>query len=295
MKTTLKLLLALLMAVGQTWPTMANGNYQTQNALLWQISGKGLKKPSYLYGTIHAICPEQLVISQLLKDKVGQTEQLTLELDMDDPNMMGQFMASAKLPEGQSLKALFSEGQYKLLAAYFADNFGVDLAYLDSMKPFILQTMILSKLTDCTPESYEQKLMDIAHGNQREVIGLETVQQQMHAVDQLPDTMYADMLVRMVNDIAQSKADYRKMVDLYLAQDLTGLDSLMKKSYKEEEYKKFEEVFLAQRNQAWIPVMEKMAKAKPTFFAVGAAHLSGQNGVIALLRKQGYKVTPVVK
>lgn len=295
MKTTLKLLLALLMAVGQTWPTMANGNDQTQNALLWQISGKGLKKPSYLYGTIHAICPEQLVISQLLRDKVGQTEQLTLELDMDDPNMMGQFMASAKLPEGQSLKALFSEGQYKLLAAYFADNFGVDLAYLDSMKPFILQTMILSKLTDCTPESYEQKLMDIAHGNQREVIGLETVQQQMHAVDQLPDTMYADMLVRMVNDIAQSKADYRKMVDLYLAQDLTGLDSLMKKSYKEEEYKKFEEVFLAQRNQAWIPVMEKMAKAKPTFFAVGAAHLSGQNGVIALLRKQGYKVTPVVK
>lgn len=295
MKTTLKLLLALLMAVGQTWPTMANGNYQTQNALLWQISGKGLKKPSYLYGTIHAICPEQLVISQLLKDKVGQTEQLTLELDMDDPNMMGQFMTSAKLPEGQSLKALFSEGQYKLLAAYFADNFGVDLAYLDSMKPFILQTMILSKLTDCTSESYEQKLMDIAHGNQREVIGLETVQQQMHAVDQLPDTMYADMLVRMVNDIAQSKADYRKMVDLYLAQDLTGLDSLMKKSYKEEEYKKFEEVFLAQRNQAWIPVMEKMAKAKPTFFAVGAAHLSGQNGVIALLRKQGYKVTPVVK
>lgn len=295
MKTTLKLLLALLMAVGQTWPTMANGNDQTQNALLWQISGKGLKKPSYLYGTIHAICPEQLVISQLLKDKVGQTEQLTLELDMDDPNMMGQFMASAKLPEGQSLKALFSEGQYKLLAAYFADNFGVDLAYLDSMKPFILQTMILSKLTDCTPESYEQKLMDIAHGNQREVIGLETVQQQMHAVDQLPDTMYADMLVRMVNDIAQSKADYRKMVDLYLAQDLTGLDSLMKKSYKEEEYKKFEEVLLAQRNQAWIPVMEKMAKAKPTFFAVGAAHLSGQNGVIALLRKQGYKVTPVVK
>ncbi|RIJ36702.1 TraB/GumN family protein [Pontibacter oryzae] len=295
MKTTLKIIFALMLAAWQTLPTLATGADKDLNALLWQISGKGLKKPSYLYGTLHAICPEQMVIPQVLRDKVGQTEQLTLELDMDDPNMMGQFMASAKLPKGQSLKALFSEAQYRLLAAYFAENFSVDLKYLDNMKPFILQTMILSKLTGCTPESYEQRLMDIAHSNKHEVIGLETVQQQMSAVDQLPDSMYADMLVRMVSDIPQAKTDYRRLVDLYLAQDLTGLESLMKQNYTPEQYLKFKEVFLSQRNKAWIPVIEQMANAKPTFFAVGAAHLPGEDGVIALLRKQGFKVTPVIK
>ncbi|GAB3826839.1 TraB/GumN family protein [Pontibacter rugosus] len=278
----------------QSLPTLAGGG-KGENTLLWQISGKGLKNPSYLYGTIHAVCPDKLMITDLLKEKVKATEQLTLELDMDDPNMMAMMMQYAKLPEGQSLKAMFKEEEYKALADYFAANFGVDLKYLDNMKPFMLQTMILSKLTECTPESYEQKLMELAHAQQKEVLGIETMQEQMAAVDKLPNEMYADMLFRTVSDIPKAQADYKELVELHLAQDLKGLDDLMKRDYTEEDYKKFKEVFLVQRNKSWIPIMEGMAKQKSTFFAVGAAHLSGDNGVVTLLRKQGYKVTPVTK
>ncbi|GHA69309.1 TraB/GumN family protein [Pontibacter akesuensis] len=286
--------LALALLLLQALPALAGGGKDI-NALLWQISGKGLKSPSYLYGTIHAVCPDKLVLSDLLQEKVKQTEQLTLELDMDDPNMMGEMMQYAKLPEGQSLQALFEAEEYKVLSDYFTANYGIDIKLLDGMKPFMLQTMVMAKLTECTPESYEQRLMEIAHSQKKEVVGIETVQQQMAAVDKLPNDMYADMLVRMVQDIPQAKADYDKLVELYLAQDLQGLENLMKRDYSEEDYKKFNEVFLVQRNKSWIPIMERMAKQKATFFAVGAGHLSGENGVVALLRKQGYKVTPVTK
>lgn len=293
MKRKLYLLLALVMLLAQL-PAQAGGP-KDENALLWKISGKGLKKPSYLYGTIHAVCPDKMVLSEALQKSVSQTEQLSLELDMDDPNMMAQVMQYATLPEGQSLKAMFEEEEYKALSELFASSYGVDLKFLDNMKPFMLYTMLIPVMTECTPESYEQKLMELAVSQQKEVIGIETVQEQMAAVDKLPNEMYADMLVRTASDLPQSKADYREMVALYFAQDLQGLQKLMQRDYSEEDYKKFNEVFLVQRNRNWIPVIEQTAKSKPTLFAVGAAHLAGENGVIELLRQQGYKVTPVTK
>ncbi|ARS37335.1 TraB/GumN family protein [Pontibacter actiniarum] len=292
MKRTQNLLLTLLLVLAHALPALAGGN-KVENALLWQISGNGLQKPSYLYGTIHAVCPERMVLPEALQEKMRQTEQLTLELDMDDPHMMAQMMQFAVLPEGQSLRAMFSEEEYNLLLDYFSVKMGVNLLYMDNMKPFILQTMLLANLTDCTPASYEQKLMELAHAQQKEVLGIETIKEQMDVVDMLPNDLYADMLVRTVRDIPRSKAAYHKMVDLYLAQDLKGLEELMKQDYTEEDYRKFKEVFLVRRNEKWIPVLEQMAKDKPTFFAVGAGHLTGENGVVALLRRQGYKVTPV--
>ncbi|WP_276497688.1 TraB/GumN family protein [Pontibacter litorisediminis] len=294
MKRKLNLLLALLLVLTQLPPAWA-GPGKDENALLWKITGKGLKKPSYLYGTIHAICPDKMAISEALRASVSQTEQLSLELDMDDPEMTAQIMQLVKLPAGQSLKAMFNEEQYKALADLFSTSYGMDIQHLDNMKPFMLYTMLIPVMTECTPESYEQKLMELAHSQQKEVVGIESVQQQMEAVDKLPNEIYADMLVRTATDLPQSKADYQEMVTLYLAQDLKGLQELMKRDYSEENYNKFSEVFLVQRNKNWIPVMERMAREKPTLFAVGAAHLAGENGVLALLRKQGYKVTPVHK
>lgn len=294
MNRKLYLLLALLLVFTQLQPAQAGGP-KDENALLWKISGKGLKKPSYIYGTIHAVCPDKMMISEALQSTVTQTEQLSLELDMDDPNMMTQIMQSAMLPEGQSLKAMLDEEEYTVLASYFKASYGIDLMQLDNIKPFMLYTMLLPMLTECKPESYEQKLMELAHAQQKEVLGIETVQEQMSAVDKLPNELYIDMLVRTVGDLPKSKADYREMVELYMTQDIKGLQELMKRDYTEDDYKKFNDAFLVQRNKNWIPVMEQMAKTKSTLFAVGAAHLAGEHGVVALLRKQGYKVTPVAK
>lgn len=294
MNKRLHLLLALLLVLTQLMPALANGGKE-ENALLWKITGKGLQKPSYLYGTIHAVCPDKMVISETLQKALGQTEQLSLELDMDDPDMMSQFMMLSTLPEGQSLKAMFTKEEYEAVGALFKSTYGADLQFVDNLKPFVLYSMLIPVLTECTPESYEQKLMNLAHSQQKEVLGIESVQEQMAVVDELPNKFYVDMVTRTATNLAKSRAEYSEMVDLYFAQDLKGLQELMQRDYSKEEYRRFNEAFLVKRNRNWIPVMERMAKDKPTFFAVGAAHLSGEEGVVALLRKQGYKVEPVQK
>ncbi|MBC5992849.1 TraB/GumN family protein [Pontibacter cellulosilyticus] len=262
--------------------------------MLWEISGNGLKSPSYIFGTIHALCPDEFNVPQAVEKKLKQTEQLSLEVDMDAPNFMAELMQSATLPEGKTLSTLLKAEDYKLLATHLATTLQLDLKMFDNMKPFMLQSLLLSQLTDCKAVSYEQRLMELAHAQGKEVIGVETVREQLAAMDKLPQELQTDMLVKTVKDIPAARASYLEMVELYLAQDLDGLARITKEDLSEEEYKLYEDAFLIARNLRWIPAMEREARAKSTFFAVGAGHLTGPKGVLELLRQRGYILKPVM-
>ena len=80
-------------------PLFSIGQTPTENALLWEISGKGLQKSSFLYGTIHVICPDDLNISATTKTAFNKTEQLYLELDLDDPELSAQMQRSNETPK----------------------------------------------------------------------------------------------------------------------------------------------------------------------------------------------------
>ncbi|WP_299822613.1 TraB/GumN family protein [uncultured Pontibacter sp.] len=269
------------------------GGSSNPHTLLWEISGNGLKSPSYVFGTIHALCPEEFKVPELVQNKLAQTEQLSLEVDMDAPNFMAELMQSATLPAGKTLSTILKADDYKLLATHLANTMQLDLKLFDNMKPFMLQSLLLSQLTDCKAVSYEQRLVEMAHAQGKEVIGVETIKEQLAAMDNLPQQIQTDMLVKTVKDMPAAKASYRQMVKLYLAQDLQGLTEIMKEDMAEDEYKLYEKNFLTARNIRWIPVIEREARAKPTFFAVGAGHLSGSEGVLELLRKKGYTIRPI--
>ncbi len=286
-----RLFLVFLVLIGTNAPALAQTT-QTK-ALLWEISGNGLQKPSYLFGTIHAICPENLNISRAVKAKLEQTQRLSLEVDMDAPNFMVELQQAALLPGDSTLSGSFSEADYKLLSEYFNQTLKIDLKQLDRMKPFMLHSMLLSQLTDCKAVSYEQSLMEMAQQQGKEVIGLESVGEQLGAIDVMPASVQTAMLIRMVSNMDEARVNYKKMVQLYMQQDLAGLDKLAREDYNENEYKLYEQAFLIGRNKRWVPVMEREARIQPTFFAVGAGHLSGNSGLLELLRERGYTVLPV--
>jgi uncharacterized protein YbaP (TraB family) len=83
----------------------------------------------------------------------------------------------------------------------------------------------------------------------------------------------------------KSDGEFAKMVELYKSQDIQAMQTMMDNSEGVDGY---QTLLLVNRNKKWIPIMGKMMTEKPTFFAVGAGHLGGVNGVIALLRKAGY-------
>ena len=134
--------------------------------------------------------------------------------------------------------------------------------------------------------------MKMAKEQGKEIIGVETLEEQLAVFDKIPYKKQAELLVQGITDIDKSKKEFAQMIAAYKKQDLDGFEKIFKES--EQGLDEFADVLLLQRNKSWIPVIEREAKEKPTFFAVGAGHLGGKQGVIQLLRQQGYTVKPVL-
>lgn len=259
--------------------------------MLWEISGRGLAKPSYLFGTIHLICPTDFSISDSLKSTLARTQQVALEMDMDDPDMMAGMMKTMNMTDGNELKKLVTASEYERLNRFFTDSVHVGLAMFERAKPFILMGPLFNALLDCQPQSYEMALVELAGKQKSEVIGIETLEEQMAIFDTIPYKDQAKMLLTLIDSLPSAKKEFRSLVALYKMQDISKLyDLTMKSDFGMDGN---EEVMLFARNQKWIPRIRRIASAKPTFFAVGAAHLGGERGVIALLRKEGFQVRAV--
>lgn len=262
-----------------------------EKTLLWKISGNGLKQPSYVYGTIHMTCDATLHPG--VEKAMLQTQQLYLEIDMDDPNMQSAMMNTMMMTEGKKMSTLAKPEDVKIIDDYLQKNLGMPLQMMDQVKPIFISMMFLTKLLDCPIQSVEENLMKISVAQKEEVFGLETVQEQMAVLDAVPYEEQMNELVKSIkSDLSNDKKETKMLVDLYKAQDIEG----MLKAARESDNvttSKYESELLTKRNQNWIPKIAQVASQKPTFFGVGAAHLAGDNGVIKLLRKKGFKVEAV--
>ena len=263
-----------------------------EKSLLYEISGNGLSQPSYLYGTIHIICKEDFVMTEATKQKFSETQQVYLEVDMDDPKMMPEMMKSMYMTDGSTIKNLLSEPDYQKVIQFFKDTLKMNIATMDKMKPFVLGSMSITKLLSCPTQSYEETFMKMAKIENKEILGLETVQDQFGAMDKMGMKKQADMmLVKLVENWTDGKQEFKQLITDYKNQDVDALLEDMSKSKIMDEG--FEENLLTTRNQNWIAKIQRITKEKPTFFAVGAGHLGGKKGVITLLRNEGFTVKAV--
>ena len=264
---------------------------QQEKSLLWKISKPGLEAPSYLYGTIHATC--DTILGKNVYAALKNTRQLYLELDLDDPQLQSEMMKDMNMKNGVTLDKLASKEDYEMLSGFMENTMGVPLKYVPGMKPFFISAMFIPKLLDCPVKSVEEHLMKITKSQDEEVFGLETVADQMAIFETIPYQDQMDALVKSAKDnLVSDKKEFQQMLAAYQAQDLNALLEASKNS-SNDMLGKYEDVLLKNRNQNWIPKISRIAKEKPTFFGVGAAHLGGPNGVIALLRKEGFKVEAV--
>ncbi len=214
------------------------------------------------------------------------------------PPPMMSMMMNAFMKDGGSLKKLLTEEEYGLVKAKL-DEIGLPIALFDRVKPMFTSMMTSMDLSGGNPMegngdvvSYEVEFMEKAKAQKMEMEGLETVEYQMSMFDSIPYEVQAQMLVESVQggDVAAAQTDQMaQMVNLYKSQNLNGLSELI--SAEEGGMGDYEDILLVNRNKNWIPIMGEQMKTKPTFFAVGAGHLGGEEGVIRLLRNAGYTVT----
>ncbi len=262
-----------------------------EKTLLWKIEGNGLKSASYLYGTMHLMCPDDITIHPKLTSAFNSSSQLLLELDMDDPKLMFAMMGGMAMKDTFKISSLMSKKDFDSVSAIFKSKTGMSLTLLNKTKPILLMTMIYPSMLGCAPEGWEGRFQAMAKEKGIELKGLETIEEQMAVFDSIPYKIQAEMFKKTMYSIDSAKQTLFDMVKMYKTKDI---DKLYRMSTSDEDFGKYDEVLLNKRNRNWISRMAKEMKSLPTFFAVGAGHLGGPQGVISLLRKKGYKVSPVM-
>jgi uncharacterized protein YbaP (TraB family) len=137
----------------------------------------------------------------------------------------------------------------------------------------------------------ESQFAQLASAAKLPIHGLESVATQLALFDQIPIQQQLEMLEEYVLDNNKMRAETEELLQAYLAGDIDSVYEFVKKA--EMEMEGLEEIMLTNRNKAWMSTFENNMKKAPTFYAVGAGHLGGENGVIELLKKMGYTVSPI--
>lgn len=275
-----------------------------QAQLLWKVSGNGLDKPSYLFGTYH-------LASLSIKDSIAALPQVQQDVqqvygelvmaDMMKPETLMQMQQQMMLPADTTLKSLFSPEEFKVVSQAVTEYLKVDIALLDRMKPAaIFQQLTVLFYLKHTPGYNPQEQLDASFQQDatkagKKVGGLETVQSQMDILFNKPLRRQAEDLYCFVSNPAKAERQAKELIAAYAAQDLDKMLQLMEEKEGTSCDPTSEEMaqLLYDRNHAWAKQMPALMQTAPTLFVVGAGHLPGEQGMLSLLKEKGYTVEPM--
>lgn len=264
------------------------------NSLCWKVTGPGLSQPSYVFGTIHLIAKKDFFLSKATEAAFKTCKTLALEVDLNiDKETKKEVGKSAILPAGKSIADYCTADELKTINSFMSDTVkisGLKIKLYSRLKPIYLQSILLKEQLK-GDKSYEETFAKMAKKNNMNQVGLEALDLQMKILDTIPvETQIKDM----VSSIKEGKASIRNFNEMILVYKTQNIHKLHELTLSEDSgINNFEDVFLNNRNESWIPVIENLMKKQPTFIAVGAAHLGGEKGVLNLLRLKGYSVDPV--
>ena len=269
-----------------SFPTFA----QEENSLLWQISGNGLEKTSYLYGTMHVSKKIAFRLDDVFYEALDQSEMVALESDpglwLENSNPMGNIAyghASGFVTKGFYAHSFRVENPRKeLLGAY--------LAYEDR-----IVNNILYRTNEFSQNFEEETYLDMfiyqaGKKFDKPIIALEDLEESailvgrasMNAKKQKPDEWLQKKM--------QQSDPMFLLQDAYRERNITLLDSIDRAMYTGHYMKNMLYIRNANMTQRLDSVMQK----GKVFAAIGAAHLPGEQGVIDLLRSKGYTVNPLL-
>ena len=265
--------------------------------LLYEISGGELEKSSYLFGTHHMVSVETATKIEGVFRAFNDCSAVVGEFVDDNPEeMQRQILAASKMEE--SIFKLLTSEEKALIDSALQAEVGLTLANEQYMRPNVIamiyemtvrERVLKSQAGDMAMDSYFQ-----VAGSElgKSVYGLETVEDQLKMLlRSITIERQAEILVETIRNTDNIITENAKLDSLYVKGDLEGLYEMLIEAEDMTEAEKF--LLVDERNHDWLPKIEKHIKQESCFIAVGALHLPGNDGLINLLRKAGYKVKAV--
>ncbi|MCJ7933760.1 MAG: TraB/GumN family protein [Chryseobacterium sp.] len=290
MKNFLRLGFSAWLSIASITAEAQNKNRDYNGSLLWEVSGNGLSKPSYITGTFHTLCSKDFEIKPKVLKALDKTENFMLEVNFTDPSEISavQAMFQAEKKISDQVTADEAKEYDNILKGY-----GTNLKNVDHYMPQALYSLLSSKILSCPPAEarmYDIELLKIAMQHKKNIAGLEKIADQTNILGQAYGLKEVMQQLKLGHEYAVCA---QKMIEAFKKEDLQALDKLIRdKRFMDAKQGK---IILDERNKSWTEKMPDIMRKQSTFFAVGSGHLLGDNGLIHLLTKKGYTVKPVVQ
>lgn len=262
-----------------------------EHSLLWKISGNGLQQDSYLYGTVHLMCPEDFSMSEKLNRTIKEVEAIYFEIDVSTSETMVEMQAYME-PDSTFLAA-YDDKQIAFIDSVLTSH-NLSIKLFEMLSPAGVTSLISVMSFDCPNpmdlKSYELEIRELAQVQGKVFGDLETIAFQMEL---LQDLFTHEEFLKSMKTMHLHKDLTAQMIDYYKAEDLAGLSAIMfDPNWMTAE---MQQKMLAIRNSNWVEQIPDIVEDQQTLFAVGVGHLLGDIGLIELLRQKGFEVTPVTE
>lgn len=271
--------------------SVAFGQSRNQYNLLWKITGNKLSRPSYLFGTMHVRDKNAFEFSDSVLTKLDEADGFAMEVTPDSIlKVMFQTRINSLFSEERyDIKKHLSKEEYDMLSERLQEEAGVSLKDMKNQAPWIIESLLGKQVSkkDDKATFVDAHLYKLSKQQGKQIIGLEDVEDQINTVsiDDVKNMIYAPQLSE-----SKEREMQDKFVQIYYEGNVENLYQYMKNGGMSDEH---EYKLLIKRNIKMVERLEGLMASKSFFVAVGAGHLAGEKGMIALLKKRGYTVTPV--
>ena len=284
--------------VATSVPADAEFDWRTARGVLFRVHSPQAGVPdSLLFGTIHIGMPQELGLDPVLMRNAVQTRHTLInEVDGNTP-WQARYDRYRFLAPGQNLATLIGGTEFIELATLLPEHNG---GQLNRFKPWVAMTLLeegQDRLSphEPGPRSIDRLIEDYAREHSLKLVHLETLEDQLAALDCTPSPDYAVVLQQRLVDPQELRAETERALAFYRAGDLRGwlndidaMHGLDARAQKAERHAR--ECLIEQRNARWIEELEPLLRQGGCFVAVGAIHLAGQDGLLAGLSRRGFEL-----
>lgn len=261
---------------------------------LWELHGT--RNRILIMGSIHFLRAKDHPLADELIDAYQNADALYMEIDMDDVNPFSAKLIMTELgtdPDGRTLQELLGTSVYSEVSKK-AQTLGVDLALVDNSEPWFAALLItqlrLMKLGFDPSFGVEQQFLERARVDGKEIYGLETMQEQLASLNELPLSAQRKFLIQTLDEIAEVDSDMDNIVGAWKTGDTQTLEQTLLVGLGDTPV--VYDSLLAQRNENWVKAIRGLTDDPENYLIiVGAMHLVGDASVLRMLAASGYPST----
>ncbi|WP_417658321.1 TraB/GumN family protein [Pseudidiomarina sp.] len=263
-----------------------------QANIFFKVSHPEQQPTSYLFGTMHMVCGVDIATPKPVLNAFERSQQLVVEVNLAEPEQQLALQQNVLQHPADYLEQALSNAQYLQLKSLVEEELNLPFQQVSAIRPVFLSALFLQNYLECAtaPLRLDEFFTVQANRTEKMIVGLESVVDQISLFDAIPLDLQVTALFELATEPNQSKQSLQQLEQAYLTGNGHEVYQLIQ---DQDDFGDYQYGLLDHRNVQWFEKLPKLLASQSTFIAVGAGHLGGSNGLVALLENAGYTVTPI--